>query len=92
MALNESDQTEGPGVTSQAQVNDRLLALAAFGAILFHPLLVSLFSKPVLVMGIPLLYFYLFGIWVLLIVALAVTIETAPRAVAERDPAGGGSF
>jgi hypothetical protein len=92
MAAHEPDHTESAAQAVQGQLNDRLIALSALGALLFHPLFVGLFSEPVLVMGIPLLFLYLFGIWVLLIIALAVTTETAPPANIERDDIDSGSF
>ncbi|MBX3515934.1 MAG: hypothetical protein KF815_03195 [Rhodospirillales bacterium] len=92
MAAHESDQAEPVAQAAQGYLNDRLVALAALGALLFHPLFVGLFDAPVLVMGIPLLFLYLFGVWVLLIIALAVTTETAPAATIERDDIGSGSF
>lgn len=92
MAAHEPDHPEPAAQAAPGHVNDRLVALAALGALLFHPLFVGLFGEPVLVMGIPLLFFYLFGVWVLLIVALAVTTETAPPATIERDDIGSGSF
>ena len=92
MAAHEPDYPEPPAQAAQGHVNDRLVALAALGALLFHPLFVGLFGEPVLVMGIPLLFLYLFGVWVLLIIALAVTTETAAPANSERDEIGSGSF
>ncbi|MFZ1416382.1 MAG: hypothetical protein WAS73_17655 [Defluviicoccus sp.] len=92
MAAHEPDHAEPVAQPAHGQVNDRLVALAALGAVLFHPLFVGLFSEPVLVMGIPLLFLYVFGVWVLLIIALAVTTETAPPPSVERDDVGSGSF
>lgn len=92
MEEHETDHAEPAAQAVHGQVNDRLVALAALGAILLHPLFVALFSEPVLVRGIPLLFVYVFGVWVLLIIALAVTTETAPHASVEHDDVGSGSF
>lgn len=92
MAANETDYAEPVAQAAHGPVNDRLVALAALGAILLHPLFVALFSEPVLVGGIPLLFLYVFGVWVLLIIALAVITETATPSSVERDDVGSGSF
>jgi len=53
----------------------RLLALFAFGCLaLNYPLLV-LFSRKTLWYGIPVLYLYLFALWVLFIVGIAIVTE-----------------
>mgnify|MGYP001767569287 CR=1 FL=1 len=57
---------------------ERLLALFVFGALLFTPPWLGVFSKPVLVLGIPLLYVYLFVAWALIIALAASICETAP--------------
>ena len=43
--------------------------------ILNYPLL-SIFNRPVLLFGIPLLYFYIFAVWFVIIVLLALISET----------------
>ena len=53
----------------------RLIALFALGCVLFNYPVLSLFSKPGVLFGIPLLYFYLFSVWALLIALTAWVIE-----------------
>ena len=45
----------------------RLIGLFLLGYLLFNHPLISLFNMPDLVWGIPLLYAYIFGVWVLII-------------------------
>ena len=53
----------------------RLVAVFLLGCVLFNYPLIALFNKPGEVFDIPLLYFYLFGAWALLIGLMALTIE-----------------
>ena len=53
----------------------RLAALFLLGCALFNYPLLALFNRPVEVFGVPLLYAFLFGGWLLLIVLMALTIE-----------------
>jgi len=71
-----------PGVGAE-----RLIGLFLIGAIGFSPPVLTLFNKPLLVAGIPLLYLYLFGLWILLVVLAGLVImqlvpaeEPPPRA------------
>ena len=50
------------GRTGQAFV-----ALFALGCLLFNYPMLELFQRPLLVLGVPLIYAYLFGAWTLLI-------------------------
>ena len=61
-----------PGVTSE-----RLIFLFLLGMLLFNPPLLSIFDRPAVVIGIPLLYLYLFAAWGVLLVLMALTIESA---------------
>lgn len=54
---------------------ERLIGLFLIGAVGFSPPVLTLFNKPILVAGIPLLYLYLFALWVVL-VALAGIVVT----------------
>ncbi len=54
----------------------RLVAVFLLGCVLFNYPLIALFNKPGEVFGIPLLYFYLFGAWALLIGLMAWIIES----------------
>jgi hypothetical protein len=53
---------------------ERLIGLFLIGAVGFSPPVLTLFNKPILVAGIPLLYLYLFGLWVLLVVLAGIVV------------------
>jgi hypothetical protein len=53
----------------------RLTALAAFGWLLLSYPILTLVDRPVLVLGIPVLYAWLFGVWAALIVLVAWVVE-----------------
>ena len=53
----------------------RLAALFLLGCALFNYPLLALFNRSGEVLGIPLLYAFLFGGWILLIALMAWTIE-----------------
>ncbi|MBK9236161.1 MAG: hypothetical protein IPO19_08930 [Rhodoferax sp.] len=53
----------------------RLVAIVLLGCVLFNYPVLSLFSKPAMWLGIPLLYLYIFVIWALLIGLTAFVIE-----------------
>ena len=53
----------------------RLAALFLLGCALFNYPLLALFNRAADVFGIPLLYAYVFGAWLALIVLMAVAIE-----------------
>jgi hypothetical protein len=54
---------------------ERLVALALLGFLLFNYPLLSLFSTDSTVLGVPLLYAYLFMSWGLLIGLMAVVVR-----------------
>jgi hypothetical protein len=53
----------------------RLLVLFAFGCIALNYPLLALFSKTALWYGIPVLYLYLFVLWLLFIIFIAIITE-----------------
>jgi hypothetical protein len=53
----------------------RLVAVFLLGVLLFNYPLLALFNRETSVYGIPLLYFYVFLAWALLIALLALVIE-----------------
>ena len=53
----------------------RLLVLFAFGVLALNYPLLALFSKTVLWFGIPLLYLYLFVLWLVFIIFIAFVAE-----------------
>ncbi len=57
--------------------SERLASLFLLGVLLFNPPLLSIFDFPDYVLGIPVLYIYLFTAWAVLVVLMALTIESA---------------
>ncbi len=53
----------------------RLVALFLLGFLLLNYPLLNLFAGPVLVLGIPVLYAYVFAVWALLIGLMALVVE-----------------
>lgn len=53
----------------------RLIGLFLLGYLLFNHPIISLFNRPHMVLGIPLLYGYIFSVWVLLIVLVALIVS-----------------
>ncbi len=58
------------GITGQ-----RLAATFLVGCVLLNYPVLSLFARPAAVLGIPLLYAWVFGAWALLIGLMAVVVE-----------------
>jgi hypothetical protein len=54
----------------------RLVALFAFGCLLFNYPLLSLFNVNASVFGVPVLYVFIFAAWALLIALMALAAET----------------
>ncbi len=48
------------------------IALFGFSLLVFFPPILSIFDKPILTGGIPLQYLFLFGIWLFVIIAMAI--------------------
>lgn len=46
------------------------LTMFAFGTVVFFPPIISLFDKPMLVLGLPLTFMVSFGVWVILILSI----------------------
>jgi hypothetical protein len=55
--------------------NERLIAVLVIGFILLNYPLLSLFSKGKLFFGVPVLYLYLFLVWVCFIGCVAIILE-----------------
>jgi predicted permease len=53
----------------------RLLALFAFGCLVLNYPLLALFSKIALWYGIPMLYMYIFTVWFVFILIIAIVTE-----------------
>jgi hypothetical protein len=54
----------------------RLIALFAFGCLLFNYPVLSLFNVSADVFGVPVLYAYIFAAWVLLVALMALAAES----------------
>jgi hypothetical protein len=61
-----------PGLT-----HERLVALFLLGLLLFTPPFLGIFNIPDRILGLPTLYLYLFAAWTLLIVLVALVIESS---------------
>ncbi len=68
--------------------NERLTAWVLVGGLSLNYPLLSLFSKPVLWFGIPALYLYLFVVWALFIVVVAVLTGMQVSATGESSSPG----
>ena len=71
-------------------IGDRLIALFLLGVLLLMPPMMAIFNVERLIFGIPLLYLYLFGAWILLVGLVALVLR--PRHADEQGsqpPAGG---
>jgi hypothetical protein len=61
-------------VTRSSRVGQRLAALFLLGCLLFNYPLLAIFNVRAAVLGIPLLYAYLFCAWALLIALVAAVV------------------
>ena len=57
----------------------RLVGLFLLGILLFNFPLLTLFNRPVLALGIPVLYLYLFTAWSLLIILMLIISRGKPE-------------
>lgn len=73
------------------RTGERLAALFILGTLLFNPPFLSIFNWATQVLGLPLLYFYLFLAWALVIAVTALLIERteADSERAQRQPSPG---
>jgi hypothetical protein len=53
----------------------RLVALCMLGCVLFNYPILAIFNVPAAVLGIPVLYAYIFAAWALLIALMALAVE-----------------
>ena len=68
--------------------SERLVALFLFAVLLFNPPLLLIFDSDSTVFGFPSLYLYLFVVWGVLIVLLALVIESSNEPQSEADVGG----
>lgn len=66
-----------PDNASQWRRHDSLIALFCLGLVLFHPLVIGIFDQGfgTSMFGVPLLFFYMFAAWGLLIFVLAIVVS-----------------
>lgn len=69
----------------RSRIGERLVALFLLGLLVLLPPVLLVFNRPVRVLGVPVLYLYIFVAWGLLIVLAAVLAE---RLVREEDISG----
>jgi hypothetical protein len=72
---------------------ERLIVLPLAGVIALNYPLLSLFSRVQLLCGVPVLYLYLFAVWLLFIICVAVILEKSapPPEPGEVEPTKPGS-
>jgi hypothetical protein len=70
--VHGSIKTKEVDMSAEANRTKRLIGLFLLGYLLFNRPLISLFNLPTLVWGIPLLYVYIFGAWILIILLVAM--------------------
>lgn len=73
-------------MTRQQRTKEAALLLPIVGFLLLMPPLLSIFGGPILILGLPILPAYVFGVWLLLIVAGALLSRRLEKAV--RDDRG----
>jgi hypothetical protein len=66
-------------MTRDSKINKRLVAIFLLGFTLLNYPLLSLFKPDVLILGLPLLYVYIFGVWCLLLGLTALVMATASK-------------
>jgi hypothetical protein len=64
-----------PRPRDDEQLNGRLAAVAVFGFLLFVPPLIAQFDRASLVLGVPLLWAYVFVAWASLIGLIAAIVR-----------------
>lgn len=64
----------------------RLVALFFLGALLFNYPILSLFNRPILIGGIPLLYLYFFLSWLLIIALVCIATSLNPDSTMDPEP------
>jgi hypothetical protein len=69
------NRCRGGARVNHGRTSERLIALAFLGFLLFSYPLLSLFSTEGTVLGIPVLYAYLFVSWALVIALTALTVR-----------------
>ena len=81
-----TDATAGRPMLRPSRTRELLIALFLLGVLVFAPPLLIIFNKAILILGIPVLYFYLFGAWGALIALAALAVEPWQQADDESGP------
>ena len=63
---------------SDKRIGRRLVGLFLLGMLLLNFPLLDLANRPVLILGLPLLYLYLFGVWSLIILLIHLISRCRP--------------
>ncbi len=66
-------------MTPESMISRRLFALFLLGCLLLNYPILSLFSLPAFLFGIPLLYLYLFAVWAFLILMIVFVTRAHNR-------------
>ncbi|MEI8395195.1 MAG: hypothetical protein WCF85_10695 [Rhodospirillaceae bacterium] len=59
--------------------NDRLIALFLFGLVAISPPILRVFGSSASLFGLPLLFVYIFAVWLLIVVLVALDIERTEK-------------
>ncbi len=73
------ESVESPSSAGERLLSARLMALFIVGSVIFGYPILGLFSQPLTLFGLPLLYFYLFGAWAIFIAVLGWLVEGRER-------------
>ncbi len=89
--MDEPGQTPMPAPEAEASEPERgtarVAALFVLGAVLFSPLLLEIFDFPgATVFGVPLLFFYLFSSWAILVALTAWLSQRLDEPAAQAGP------
>ncbi len=66
-------------------LSERLIALFVLAIVLLNPPLLLIFDRVAITVGIPVLYLYLFAVWAVLIVLLALISEGSKPSSEDSD-------
>ncbi len=70
--------------------SERLAGIFLLGCLVFNFPFITLFDRNVIVFGIPLLFLYMFGAWMVLIVLMALASKSTPENRRKNDVDRGG--
>jgi len=75
-------------VTRPGIMSERLIALFLLGLVVFFSPFLAIFDRPETLLGIPLLYLFLFVAWLGMVLMTAMTAERASPNVPEPEDEG----